>query len=104
MFVYSPNIWCVCNVLESVVTPNIFLIFTVFLFIFLKMTLENDNMDNVSQELFVCHYDSPQMQDNWLYSLNKTTESKVWPENLYVALDTITYYQEKYRTNLTAAL
>ena len=34
-----------------------------------------------------------------MYSLNKVVECKISPENLYIALATITFYQKKYRTD-----
>ena len=44
------------------------------------------------------------MQDNRIYSLNKVTECKISPENLYIALATITLYQKNCRTDLSATM
>ena len=40
------------------------LVFIVFLLTFLTITGEVDNIDNVSEELIVAHYDCTKMQDN----------------------------------------
>ena len=66
-------------------TRNNLLVFIVFLFNSLTKTLEVDYTDNVSQELIVSHYDCTKVQDNRMYSLNKVAESKISPENLYIA-------------------
>ena len=73
---------------------------TIFLFNALTKTLEVDNIDNVSQELIVSHYDCTKMQDNRMYSLNKVAECNISPENLYTAPATIRLYEKIYRTGL----
>ena len=39
-----------------------------------------------------------------MYSLNKVAECKISPEDLYIAPATITLYQKKYRTDLSATM
>ena len=67
-------------------------------------TLEVDNVDNVSQELIVSHYNCTKMQDNRMYSLNKLVDCNISPEKLYIAPATITLYQKIYRTDLSALM
>ena len=78
--------------------------FTISLFNFLTNTFEVDNINNVSQALFVSHYDCTKMQNNRMYSLNKVIECKVSPENLNIAPTTITVYQKTYRTDLSTTM
>ena len=85
-------------------THNNSLVFTVFLFNLLTKTLEIDNIDNVSQELFACLHDCTQLQYNGMYSVNSVVEIKNPPEILYMAPDTSTPYQKNYRTDLTATI
>ena len=85
-------------------TRNNLLVLNTFLFNSLTKTLEVDNIDNVSQELIVSHYDCTEMQDNRMYSLNKVVECNISPENLYIAPATITLYQKNYRTDLSATM
>ena len=85
-------------------TRNNLLFFFNFLFNSLTKTLEVDNIDNVSQELIVSHYDYTKMQDNRMYSLNKVAECNISPENLYLGPATITLYQKIYRTDLSATM
>ena len=80
------------------------LVFIIFLFNSLTKNLEVDNIDNVSQELIVSHYDCTKMQDNRMYSLNKVAECNISPENLYIAPATITLYQKNYSTDLSATM
>ena len=80
------------------------LVFTSFLFNFLTNTLQVDNIDNVSQELIVSHYDCTKMKDNRKYSLIKVAERKITPEDFYIALATINLYQKTYRTHLPATM
>ena len=63
-------------------THNKLLVFINFLFNFLTNTLEIDNINIVSQDSTVSHYDCTKMQGNLLYSLNKVAECKISPENL----------------------
>ena len=44
------------------------------------------------------------MQDNRIYSLNKTPECKISTGNLYTTQATITLYQKNYRTDLPATM
>ena len=85
-------------------TRNNLLVFIIFLLNSLTKTFEVDNIDNVSQELIVSHYDCTKMQDNRKYSLNKVVECKISPENLYIAPATFTLYQKNYRTDLSATM
>ena len=62
-------------------THTNFLVFIVFPFYFLANTLEVQNIDNVSQELIVSHYDCTRIQDNRMYSLNKLAECKISDDN-----------------------
>ena len=77
-------------------TRNILLLFKIFLLNSLTKTVEVDNIDNVSQELIVSHYDCTKMQDKRLYSLNKVAECNISTENLYIAPATITLYQKNF--------
>ena len=80
---------------ETAMTRNNLLVFIIFLFNSLTKILEVENIDNVSQELIVSHYDCTKMQDNRMCSLNKVAECKISPKNLYIAPATITLYQKK---------
>ena len=112
MFLYKYNIWCFYTsttsgvfvqsphlvffiFLKTAMTRNNLLVFIIFLFTSSTKSLEVDNIDNVSQELIVSHYDCTKMQDNRMYSLNKVAECKISPENLYIAPATVTLYQKK---------
>ena len=104
VFLYIYNIWCFCTITTSIVffiflktamTRKNLLVFIIFLFNSLTKTLEVDNIDNVSEELIVSHYDCTKMQDNRMYSLDKVAECNISPENLYIAPATITLYQKK---------
>ena len=70
-------------------TRNNLIFFIIFLFNSSTKTLEVDNIDNVSQELIVSHYDCTKMQENRMYSLTKVAECNISPENLYIASATI---------------
>ena len=113
MFLYKYNIWCFYTsttsgvfvqspylvffiFLKTAMTRNNLLVFIIFLFNSSTKSLEVDNIDNVSQELIVSHYDCTKMQDNRMYSLNKVAECKISPENLYIAPATVTLYQKKF--------
>ena len=85
-------------------TRNNLLVLIIFLTNSLTKTPEVDNIDNVSQELIVSHYDCTKLQDNRIYSLNKVAECNISPENLYVAPATPTLYQKNYRTELSATM
>ena len=115
------NIWCFCTIttsgvfvqsqhlvffcfLQSVKTHNNLLVFIIFHFNSLNKTLESDNTDNVSQELFVSPHDCTKLQDNQINSINRVTEFKILPKNLYIAPATITLYQKKYRTDPPATV
>ena len=80
------------------------LVLIIFVFDSSTKTLEVDYIDNVSQELIVSQYDCNKMQDNRLYSLNKVTECKISPENLYISPATNTLQQKKYCTDLSATM
>ena len=69
---YNRNIWCFCIILKSAITHNNLLV----IFTFPNSTLEVHNLDNVSQELIVSHYDCTKMQDNRMYSLNKVNDER----------------------------
>ena len=85
-------------------TYNNLLVCLISLLNFLTNTLEVDNIENLSQELFVSFYDCTKMQDNRSYSLNKGVECKISPENFYIAPATNTLYQKNYRTDLSATM
>ena len=67
-------------------------------------TLEVDNTDNVSSNLFVFHYDCSKVEDIRMCSSNQVTDCQNVAENLYMAPATITLYQKSYRTTLSATL
>ena len=77
--------------------------FTLFFFIF-TTSFASDGFDNVSKNLFVSHYDCTKMQDNRMCSLNKVSDCKITPENLYVTPATITLFQKNYRHDMAATL
>ena len=85
-------------------TRNNLLVFNIFLFNSLTKALEVDNIDNVSQELIVFHYDCTKMQNNRMYLLNKVAECNISPESLYIAPATITLYQKNYRIELSVTM
>ena len=75
VFVQSPHL-VFFNFLKTARTRNNLLIFIIFPFNSLTKTLEVDNIENVSQELIVSHYDCTKMQDNRMYSLNKLADAR----------------------------
>ena len=57
-------------------TNDNLLVFKIFLFVFLYITLEVDNMEIVSQKLIVYHYDWTKKQVIRMNSSNKKVECK----------------------------
>ena len=66
-------------------THKNYLVFLVFSYSFLTNTPELDDIDNLSQELFVSHYDCIKMQGPRTYLLHKVAEREVSPEKKYTA-------------------
>ena len=68
---------------------NKFSVFVVFIFNFLTNTFEVDNLDSVSEELIVSHYDRTKIQNNRMHSLSKVAESNISTKNIASATITL---------------
>ena len=98
VFLYDHNSQCFLICLRLGMTQNNLLFFKASRFGFLTNTLDVDNIDNVSQELIVLNKTTPKCRTMECTRLTK--ETKISHENLYMAPDTITFYQKTYGINL----
>ena len=63
-----------------------------------------DDINDVSNELRVIHYDCSEMKENKKYSLTQVSPCKITPENIQMVDTHVTLYQRSYRTFVKALM